>query len=169
MKLLFAAGSSPLSKLIMWALNEPVSHFAIEMDGNLIFQSNLLGVGICGMNNFLSSHKIVKSIDPSASSDQENAVYNSFVNVADGEPYGWLAFIYFCWRALLFKFFKKPIPTSVPALDARWDTGKSGLLCTQAAGLLPPEWIAPLVASQLDIVSPWKLYVAVSQNFPGQN
>jgi hypothetical protein len=164
MKLVACSGTNILDKAIMWSLDEPAAHFAIIMDRNLVFHSNLMGVNIEGLDYFLTTHKIVKAIDPGATNDQENDVYNRIVDKLDGMPYAWEDFAYFCYRASLYKFFNKPLPDSLPS-DLQ---GSKGILCTMIAQALPPEWIAPLNPSDLGIISPWKLINAIAANFPNQ-
>jgi hypothetical protein len=161
-----AAGTSPLSKLIMWALNEPVSHFII-IDGKLVFHSNLLGVNISSLQAIQQTHKIVYQVTPPATTVQRQTVYNDVTDKVIGDAYDYRAFFYFCWRALLFKCFKTPLPVKVP-----WNTNSefmSKFLCTEMGELLPPEWIKPLDPKELGIVSPYKLIQAVMANFPGQS
>ena len=163
MKIVFCAGTSILSKIIMWGLNEPVSHFAIIMDKNLVFHSNLFGVNIQGDNYFEKSHKIVKVIDPHATVEQENDIYYRVVDQLDGTPYDWRTFFYFIWRAILFRVFESTIPVTVP-----WNTTTDqSFLCTRMAFVLPPDWTKPLLPADI-LISPWQMYLTMIKNFPDQ-
>lgn len=159
MKLVWVKGHAPLSKAIMWALNEPVSHFAIVFDNKIVFHSDLMGVRLAWLPSFLKTHEIVFEKDfPGTTLDLEEEVYQSIITKFDGSSYDYKAFLYFTWRALLFKLFKTPIPHK-----NAWGTNSS-FLCTEMAETLP-DWIVPPKVSREDlgITSPFGLWKLMSE------
>src|SRR3972149_5686290 len=115
MKLIWTKSKAPLSVLIRWGLNEPVSHFAIVFDDFLVFHSNLVGVHMVSMNRFLkSTAQIVYEKNYAMVLEDEEAIYRAIISKHDGEPYDFGAFFYFIWRVLLHKFFKTPVPATNP-------------------------------------------------------
>jgi hypothetical protein len=133
MKLLWVSGTLPLSKLIMWGLNEPVSHFAICFDDTIVFHSDLTGMHISWFATFQKTHKVVYSVDVQLPLEQEEEIYKSLITKYDGSGYDYGAFCYFIYRAALLKFFKKPLPNTNP-----WGS-KTRFLCDEEIQLLPTE------------------------------
>jgi hypothetical protein len=158
MKLLWVAGSAPLSKLIMWGLTEPVSHFAISFDDKIIFQSDLLGVHIEWMGTFLKTHTVVFEQDFNLGLEKEEAIFQALCNQYDGSSYDYGAFAYFIWRAALLKMFKMPLPDRNP-----WGSKKS-FLCDEVIQTLPDEVCPPeLKKMDLSIKSPYEVWLLFNQ------
>lgn len=155
MKLIWVSGTLPLSKAIMWLLNEPVSHFAIVFDEKIVFHSDLLGVKISWYATFLKTHTVVYEIDHTdAALDLQEATYQSIISQYDGKNYDYGAFFYFAWRGLLKKLFNKPIPTKDP-----WGS-KNGFLCTEMVQTLPDSIVpTDIKADDLSITSPYQLWL----------
>lgn len=150
MKLIFTRSTAPLSKLIRWAFNEPVSHFAVVFDNKFVIHSNLYGVNLAWLNDFTKKSTIVYSIDMPLSLEKEEEVYRSLLDNFCGEHYDYKAFLYFAYRALLFKLFKTPLPRTNP-FNTR------GFLCTEMYGVLP-KWLVPQPITDLSITTPFILY-----------
>lgn len=155
MKLIWVSGTLPLSKAIMWLLNEPVSHFAILFDEKIVFHSDLLGVKISWYATFLKTHTVVYEIDHTdASLDLQESTYQSIISQYDGKNYDYGAFLYFTWRGMLKKLFNKPIPAKDP-----WGS-KNGFLCTEMVQTLPDSIVpAKIKADDLSITSPYQLWL----------
>lgn len=154
MKLIWVKGTTSFSKFIMWGLKEPVSHFAIVFDDKLVFHSDLLGVRVAWYPTFLKTHEIVFQKDfPAATLETEEDTYQKIITAFDGSGYDYKALLYFAWRGVLWRFFKRPFPDSNP-----WGSDKS-FLCTEMAKVLP-DWIIPkdVKDKDLGIVSPYKLW-----------
>lgn len=150
MELLFCASQMPLSKIIRWSLEEPVSHFAICFDDKVVIHSDLLGVGLKWYDDFIKSHQIVYKLKPKAKLDlvDEEDYYQEAISTTIGKPYDFKEFFYFGYRALLKKFFNKPFPS-------KSSHEKSGeYLCTELAKAFG------LVDKSVDvgIISPFGLY-----------
>lgn len=155
MKLLWVKGTAPLSKLIMWGLNEPVSHFAVVFDDKIVFHSDLLGVRLAWFPSFMKTHEIVEEMDfPSLKLDLEEEVYQSIITNFDGKSYDYGAFLYFCWRGVLWKLFDKPLPSK-----NAWGS-EDAFLCDELAKVLP-DWVVPPEIKAMDIgmISPYKLFI----------
>ena len=158
MRLLWVKGSAPLSKLIMWGLNEPVSHFAIEFDNKIIFHSDLTGVNIQWSKTFFKTREVIFEMDYSPGLEQEEEIYQSVLNTYDGSHYDYGGFLYFCWRASLKKIANCPLPDSNP-----WGS-KRAFLCDEVVQLLPDDICPPAVkAMDLSIKSPYQVWLLLNK------
>lgn len=153
MKLIWVKGSAPLSKLIMWGLNEPVSHFALVFDEKIVFHSNLMGVKVDWYNSFLKSHQVVFEMNYNPGLKAEEAIYQEVINDNDGKGYDYGAFLYFTWRAFLKKFLLKPIPETNP-----WGS-PDRYLCDEVIQMLPNS-ICPSEIKRMDLSmkSPYQVW-----------
>lgn len=134
MKILFTHSKLPLSKFIMWGLNEPVSHVAIEFEGvngmgGLVFHSNLLGAHVEFKESFYDNCVVVKSLKLNLLGYDEWVIYKTIVTNYRHKEYDFKAFFYFCWRGFLHRFFKIPFPEK-----NKFES--SGLLCTEVLDCL---------------------------------
>lgn len=159
MKLLWVKGSLPLSKLIMWGLDEPVSHFAIALDGKIVFHSDLSGFHIAWKNTFDRTHETIFEHELKLPLEQEEAIYQGILDQYDGASYDFGAFIYFGWRALLRKAFKKEMPQKNP-----WGN-KNHFLCDEIIQLLPVEFIGQeLKEADLAMRSPYQTWIMLQSH-----
>ncbi len=113
MKLVWTKSRLVFSQIIRGQLGQDCSHFALVFNspaGGLMFQSNLLGAHTTFFKSALKSMTVVHSLDLPLSTEEENAVWDEAVDLFDGQPYDWGAFFYFCWRVILKKVFRRPIP-----------------------------------------------------------
>lgn len=159
MKLLFVAGTAPLSKLIMWGLDEPCSHFAILFDDKIVFHADLTGVHIAWYEHFAKTHSIVHELDFSdASLDLQEEAYQAIISQYYGKMYDFGSFVYFFWRAALKKVFKVAMPLRSP-----WGSKKT-FLCTEIAGVMPDEVVPAEIKSSRDLgmTSPYQLWLLLS-------
>jgi len=157
MKLIFTKSNLPLSVLIRWALNEPVSHFAVVFDSKFVIQSNLLGVQLNWLNTFKKHSEIVFSIEKDLTLEMEEQVYRSLLDNFDGRSYDWAAFFYFMWRAILNKSLGVPIPSKSPY------GSPLKFLCTEIYSALP-EWLFGKKIDNLNIMSAYKVYKALTSS-----
>jgi hypothetical protein len=153
MKLIWTKNKMPLSWLIRWGLDEPVSHFAIVFDDRLVFHSNLIGVHLKWYETFKKSQEIVFSIDIKLPLEQEERVYLDVIGTHDGRPYDYKAFFYFMWRGFLRKFFGNEMPKTSSMNENK------AFLCTELAFALLN--LLKLNEKELDlsITSPFQLYL----------
>lgn len=169
MKIIFTRSPLPLSKVIRWGLKEPVSHVAIVFDDKLVFQSNLLGVGLEGIYRLTKSAEIVYTIDVPLDAKAEEAVYQNLLEHYDGQPYDYGAFLYFSWRAALHRFFGTPFPAK-----NIWGS-KSDFLCDGLLAALldtpeTPEWLKTAIQDlgDIEMKSPYEVYEAISAANPAK-
>lgn len=163
MKLLWVKGSAPLSKLIMWGLNEPVSHFAVMFDNKIIFHADLTGMHIQWANTFFKTRKVIFEMDYAPGLNKEEAMYQGILDAYDGKGYDYGAFVYFCWRAALKKFFKIPLPEKNP-----WGS-KDRFLCDEVVQLLPDQICPPAMKQRdLSMKSPYQVWLLCNETFKDQ-
>lgn len=135
MKILESKSTSILSVMIRWAFNSKGSHILFAFDNDKwIVQSNLLGVNIRLYENYMAKRSIVDVIVYDMSLDQEEAVFQALLKETSEDEYDYPGFAYFCWRALLYKFFKIGLPKKNSWGDAKMQ------LCTEMISRLP-EWL----------------------------
>jgi hypothetical protein len=164
MKLIFTRSGLPLSKVIRWGLKEPVSHVAIVFDDKLVFQSNLLGVGIEGIYRFKAAAEFVYTIDIPLSAVVEEDIYMNLLKKYDGKPYDFKAFLYFSYRAVLKQLFNTPFPAK-----NEWGDPNAFLCDGLLAALLDtqciPAWLREALVSlgDIEIRSPYQAYLAIDQ------
>lgn len=151
MKLVFTKSNLPLSKIIRWGLEEPVSHFAVVFDDKIVFHSNLAGVQIDWFNNFKTKCEIVYSLDYNLGLEKEEQIYQSILDKNVGKSYDFPGFLYFIWRGFLNKVFSKPFPEK-----NKW--AKDGeFICTGLAAELPKGLLPEI--QDTEMVSPYQLYL----------
>lgn len=154
MRLIWTKSNLILSKLIRWGLNEDCSHFAIVFDspaGGLMFESNLLGTHPKFYKTAKKHCEIVHEIVLNVSVEVEDRVWDIVVDNYDDEPYNFGAFLYFAWRAFLYKAFKRPFP----AVN-KWSKPDTHL-CDQLYDAVE-NIAAPNLNIDLAITSPHKVY-----------
>lgn len=157
MKLLFVKGTAPLSKVIMWGLDEPVSHFAVLFDDKIVFHSNLSGIHIQWFNTFKKTCQIIHEIEYNPGLEKEEEIFQAILDAHDGKGYDFGAFAYFAWRAALLKFLKKPLPETNP-----WGS-KDRYLCDEVIQLFPDEICPPSVKKMdLSMKSPYQVWLLLN-------
>lgn len=129
---LFTKSGKIGSKLIRWGLNESSSHFAIGFDldksnRGVVFHSHFTGLSIAWAADFLQSNVVVKRLVPALPlrGASEERLYQAVVRDY-GKPYDLRAFVFFGWRAVLWKLFRRPFPKTNPL-------NTSGMICTEVA------------------------------------
>ena len=159
MRLVFTKSKLPLSILIRGVLREPVSHFAIVFEPDLlIFQSNLLGTNLQYFPRFSDHSTIVFSIEIPLSQAVEDKIYMSAMEKYADQGYGFKELAYFTWRAFLFSYFNRPWPKK-NIMDESND-----YLCVGLAQALDcdgmPKWVRDAIAavSDLEMTTPYALF-----------
>lgn len=153
MRLLWTKNKMPLSWLIRWGLDEPVSHFAIVFDDRLVFHSNLFGVHLQWFDTFKKSQQIVFSINLNLPLETEENVYLDVIGRQDSKPYDFRAFMYFMWCGFLRKFFNKEMPKVSSMND------NNAYLCTELAFAILNLLKLEEKDLDLSITSPFQLYL----------
>lgn len=172
-QLLFCHTEMALSKLIMWGLNEPASHLAIDLPSlDVVLHSDLLGLHQAWRGGFLRAHTIVQTFKVWLPPAVQTAVQNkltSYMASLQGGSYDYGAFAYFAYRAGLAKLTGAPIPKTCPWGD------KDSYLCTEGAYLLNEALVEctghPLFDydTELDAMSPWQLLTLLQKTHGGKN
>lgn len=160
MKLIWTKSSLPLSVFIRWGLNTDCSHFAIVFDspaGGLMFESNLLGTHPKFFKTALKEMTVVHEIDVIVSTEVEDKIWDIVVDKYDHQPYNYLAFFYFCYRAILNRVFRIPFP-----INGLY-TKSNGDLCTQVYKSLIDSNVMPDLGLDLTVTSPHDLYLKLRE------
>lgn len=149
---------NPMSKLIRWGLDEPMSHFATAFfpfkTGLVLEQQMTKGFEITDFEYFISQNSIVHALMPKESMFDDEDILMGLMEEFSGSKYDDGSFLYLCWRVILLKLFQEPFPK-----NGEWgDT--TDPLCTGHARIiqrLRPEWFTKEI-SDFDITSPGSLY-----------
>lgn len=161
-EILFCKTELPLSTVIMWGLEQPASHVAIDIPSKgLVVQSDLLGLSKAFRAQFLRDHTIVATFKIHCLPTVQTAIEQKFLNFVDTDVgksgYDFGAFAYFAYRAFLFKTLNRPLPSTNPWGDPQQ------FLCTEVPYLLNEAVVEvvgkPLFSYDVDLgaVSPWDL------------
>ena len=171
-QLLFCKSELTLSKLIMWGLNEPSSHLAIDLASNEdVVHSDLLGLHNANRAEFFAAHTVVDTFTIYLDLDAQAKVEQKLMTYVrnDHGDYDYGAFMYFAYRACARRFSGTPMPATNP-----WGTDNS-YLCTEAAYLLNQS-IAEVAGKtilpydvDLGAISPWALRAILMQHTGGKN
>lgn len=151
MKLLFCYSEKIGSRLIRWALREPVSHVAFQFSSGLIVHSTFSGVGLAWNLDFHETHATPFYLDAAVENvESELELMNRMLDMYMGRHYDYRAFLYFGWRAMLFRLFRIPLPSR-----NKWND-KRRYLCTELAALFLGKEPDPMI-------SPYQLYNKLSK------
>jgi hypothetical protein len=142
MRVLFTKSDLCGSKLIRWALEEPVSHVALEHDG-VVLHSTWGSVDLDALGTFLEHREIIYTIDVP---DYGLADMIELANRYEGSSYDFTGLVYFSVAALLRKFLNVPLPKS-----NTWNT-PGQFLCTEVASLL-------IYGYEDAIMTPYEMYL----------
>jgi hypothetical protein len=148
MKLIWTKSHLPLSKLIRWGLDEPVSHFAVVIEDSIVFHSNLWGVHIEWYSTFKEHCEVVYEIEVDGTFEDVKPIIDKLA----GKPYDIKALLFFAYRGALLKFFKIPLP------NRNYWADPDALLCTGLAQAFVPS------DKDYEIVSPYQLYLMIKQS-----
>lgn len=150
---LFTRSNRPGSKLIRWALNEPVSHVAIRTS-NAIIHSNFWGTHSDWENRWLDKNIVVYTIRVRLPFEETMNRLQDLMSKYT--KYDWGAFLYFGYRAILSKITGQPL-----AGHNAWNT-RDAYLCTEFATKLLLGDDSP------GLISPYQLYLKL-RGFPPVN
>jgi transcriptional regulator of met regulon len=148
MRIAFTRSNLPLSRFIRWGLRENVSHVVFIFDNKIVFHSNLTGCHIEWYNTYKKKVEIVDELEFNLPLEVEEEVYQSIIDKNDGKGYDYKAFLYFCYKAILHRFFGQPMPKT-----SNWGD-KKRFICTGVASELPKEYFPRLQNIDLEILSP---------------
>jgi hypothetical protein len=142
MEIWFTYNNTVGSKLIRWALNEPVSHVAIKLESGIIVHSKFFeGVTIDWALDFKRHNTVYDVYNTYLSPTQERIVLANVLNQYADKSYDYGAFAYFCWRVFLNKAFARPYPSRFKLASNR------KFICTELAerflGTTPSTILSP--------------------------
>lgn len=160
MKFLFVKSNKWGSRLIRWALRDESSHFAVCFDeqakgSGIVFHSVGSGAVLEWFGAFRKTHTLVSALSfkaPLILSDEES-IYQGMLAEYSGEGYDFKAVLFWAWRALLLRFFGKPLPAKNYWAAAGYN------LCTGLAGGL--KWVEQWANDNrvdLEMIGPGDLY-----------
>jgi hypothetical protein len=128
MKLQFTASNTISSRLIRWALGEPVSHVAIEFPDGLVVHSKLLtGVTLEWTSEFHSKNKVIYTVNYPIHWRVRKDLLKFVLDLHAKASYDYKGLLYFAWCALKYKLFKIPYPPTIT-----WQNANQ-FLCTELA------------------------------------
>jgi hypothetical protein len=160
MKLIWTKNHQPLSVLIRHLFKEPCSHFAVVLDDQIVFHSNMSGAHIEWYPSFKKNQTIVFEIEVEENGDEVyNALlgrYHELLDKYDGKPYDFGGLLYGFWRAILWRFFNKPIPTTNAWAKA------DAFMCVELFVGLPLK-NPPQLPRDIAMVSPYQIYLALTK------
>lgn len=149
---------NPVSKLIRWGLDEEMSHFAMcffpQYGGIVLEQVISGGFTVSWLPHYAKKNKIIYSLRPKKLSHQDEVkLFIATMEKFSGTKYDFGSFMYFCWRAFLRKFFKKPLPQV-----SQWGR-EDDTLCTGLAKVIQcifPDWLSKKI-DDFEVVTPGRL------------
>ncbi len=145
----------PLSKLIRWGLNEPVSHMAIVFDEKLVFHSNFKGIHIEWFETFKRDNEIVLEIDIKTDLYNEEKTYQSIITAYDGKGYDYLGLVYLIYKGFMHKLFNKSLPT-----DNKWASNNK-YFCIEIIKLF--EQID--IDTNVEVSTPYQIYKLLKEKY----
>lgn len=166
MMFLFTTSNKIGARAIRWALNEPVSHFAVVFDESedgygIVFHSHFSGVSFDWFKHFYSQNRIVHALRPKekTSLPTEEKIYQAVVSKMYGKDYDRTLFAEFTFYALRRKLTGKEIPRL-----GRYGKGDA-YLCTEVARNLQaahPAYLSQTLTG--DLITPFQLYTLMKQS-----
>jgi len=164
MKLLWTKSPNAVDWLINLVTAEDCGHFAILFESvngtGVVFESNLLGTHPAFYKTWMgTSRKIIHSIDVVLTAEQEDKIWDLWVNNFDGHGYDFFGCIYVGLMKLRKRIFKKEIPTK-----NIWS--KNGaFFCDVIYQVLDGiQWLPDMKDQINEMSSPHDLFLFVSQN-----
>ena len=151
MRIVFTRNTSPLSRLIRWGFEEPVSHVGIVFKDVLLFHSNLLGVHVDNFKSYSNTNEIVYEIEYNLSDSEEIALFLNLYERYAGRGYDFKAFLYLACVGFRYKFLRHPLPDKNSWEDDRTD------ICLEMVEKLPASVIGN-IPKELSMLTPYRLY-----------
>jgi hypothetical protein len=135
MRLLFCYSDKIGSRVIRWALQEEVSHVAVEFDSGLVVEATLTGIRLDWSTNFRSNHCIPYEFPTIMELEAEGQLVwmSNLMALFVGQKYDYAAFVYLAWRVLLLRVLGLPIPGR-----NKWNK-KGRFMCTELATAILAE------------------------------
>lgn len=170
--MLFTKTDKLLSQFIMFGLQEPASHFAIDVPlCDRIIHSDLLGVHVAPRAEFMASHTIVDTVRLFATARTEAIIQSYLMRYADTThaDYDFGSFFSLTLSGFNARVFGTPMPR-----HPRWGNDRE-FLCTEMAYFLNQAVVEatgkPLFSYQTDLgaMSPWMLRDLIMKETGGKH
>lgn len=113
MKMLWTTANNPVDWLIWLATGDDCQHFALLFDspgGGVVFHFNLLGGGAMFYKTFSAKHSTVHSMEVKMTVQQEDALWDKWVDRFDGKGYNFFGAIFLGLMKLRLRIFGIPTP-----------------------------------------------------------
>lgn len=119
--------------IITFFLREPVSHFGILFNNDMVMHWNFEGFHVHSLHEFLEHREVIYSMDYEISKYREEKFYNNAqIKYVDSlYDYGYL--LWLIWRAFLLLFGVR-IPEKCTKLDS-----PSNMICNEALEAMPKD------------------------------
>lgn len=159
MKMLWTSSKNPIDFVIRLMTGQDCQHFAFLFEsagGGMIFECNLLGAHACFYNTWLKKHALIHVIDVPLSIEDEDALWDKWVNEFDGLSYDFLGVIYLGIMFARKRIFGIPLP----AVNA-WSQ-RNQYFCDAAYQLVSGRPGFPLVTPKTNgMATPHALWEAI--------
>ena len=161
MKLLFVKSEKFGSRLIRWGLRSDCSHFAVCFDeekkgGGIVFHSSARGATLEWFGLFKQHYEISHALSFKTKRTllEEEEIYLGLLSKYSGEGYDYKALLFWFFRAVLWRFFRVPLPK-----ENSWAVNGYNL-CTGLASGIP--WVKLWAEGNdvdLEMIPPHELYI----------
>jgi len=109
-RIMFTKGKNPFSKLIMWGLDEPISHVAICFFDAFVVHSNIKGLNITSLDAFREHSNIVFEHEIARYSRSQTVMkMRELGKDIDRAGYDWKYFCFLFWEALKSKIMRREL------------------------------------------------------------
>ena len=111
----------PADAIIGWVTGQDCAHFAVlfkTAGGGMIFESNLLGTHPAFFKTWMKNRTIIHQLEVEVSPDEENAIWDKWVDKFDGQQYDYLGVLYCGLMIARERLFKIPRPKKNPWASA---------------------------------------------------
>jgi len=157
MKLLYTKCDTIISRLVRWALDEPISHVAAVTACGIVFHSELTGVKITSLSAYIRDNEVVYS-QRIALTDEPRVIHDLVEEIAH-RRYDISAMLYLGFRAILRKLCGLP-------LGNKNRLNKSHrFICTEIIKYIDNETLQEQIKDvDLSMISPYHLYLLLERS-----
>lgn len=154
MRIVFTKNNMPLSQMIRWLFDEPVSHAAFLFDNDKwVFESNLFGTQITWGDYWRKKQEIVYSLEYEMTYMQEEKVFQTIMNENLGKSWDLLGALWLGLCGLRKKLFGIEMPSRNPF------NKKQKLMCHELIEKLPREITGLSEQIESSAITPYVMFV----------